>query len=368
MKKLLIPLSILLVSCEKTDILPIAQSVVIDSSPKKKEFRYDTLTSNEVRLSSTRWDNFNGKGLIGYADLNNDGEDDVIYIDGGVFIRIYKNGVYESFKVEGVSFIFARSIIPFDINGDNLLDFVVLAHNDEKLQFNPGEVPYVFINKGNNQFDAKKLNTKQDFWHLGTAGDLDGDGDNDLIICTAGSVSYFKNVGGELIETANVIPSKYKDSHYVGALIDDFNNDGINDVIFFGHEYAILKDKSQIALTRIMFGNKSGIFTEENSITLNEDKIGFGVIIDALCTDLDGDGKKEIILVRTGDPINFSFYKGYRVQILNQPIDVTSQFIDNPYSYSEGWICMIKLVDVNKDGKRDIVELDKRREKYFLQK
>lgn len=368
MKKLLIPLSLLLVSCEKSDVLPINQSVVITPILKQKEFRYDTLTSNEVRLTSTRWDSFNGKGLIGYADLNNDGEDDVIYIDEGVFIRMYKNGGYESFKIEGVSFIFARSIIPFDINGDNLLDFVVLAHNDERLQFNPGEVPYVFINRGNNKFDAKKLNTKQDFWHLGTAGDLDGDGDNDLIICTAGSVSYFKNVGGELIETPNVVPSTYKDSHYVGALIDDFNSDGINDVIFFGHEFAILKDKSQIALTRIMYGSKSGTFTEENSITLAEDKIGFGVIIDALCYDLNNDGKKELILIRTGDPINFSFYKGYRVQILNQTIDVTSQFIDNPFSYSEGWICMIKLVDVNNDGKRDIVELDKRREKYFLQK
>ncbi len=367
MRKLLIPLTLLLFSCDKSEILPIKQYTE-SSTVKKNEFRYDTLTSNEVRLTSTRWDNFNGKGLIGYADLNNDGEDDVIYIDGDVFIRIYKNGYYDTFKIQGVSFIFARSIIPFDINGDNFLDFVVLAHNDERLQFNPGEVPYVFINKGNNSFDTKKLNTKQDFWHLGTAGDLDGDGDNDLIICTAGSVSYFKNINGELIETPNVVPSKYKDSHYVGALIDDFNDDGINDIIFFGHEYQILNDKSQIALTRIMFGNKSGVFSEENSITLAEDKIGFGVIIDALCIDLNRDGKKEIILVRTGDPINFSFYKGYRIQILNQTTDVTSQFIDNPYSYSEGWICMIKLVDVNKDGKRDIVELDKRREKYFLQK
>ena len=87
-----------------------------------------------------------------------------------------------------------------------------------------------------------------------------------------------------------------------------------------------------------------------------------------MCYDLNNDGKEELILIRTGDPINFSFYKGYRVQILNQTTDVTSQFIDNPYSYTEGWICMIKLVDVNKDGKRDIVELDKRREKHFIQK
>jgi len=363
-----------LFSCEKDDITPLMQSPKVDNivSNKPIEYRYDTLTSNEVRLLSNRWDNYNGRGLATNADLNNDGEEDVIFIDEGIFIRTYKNGLYQSQKVEGVSFIFARSIIPFDANGDGYIDFVVLAHNDERIQPNPGEVPYLFINNEGRGFTPQKMDVRQDFWHLGTAGDLDGDGDNDLVICTAGSVTYLRNNGGKFNEVANIVPESYKVSHYIGAMIDDFNDDGYNDIIFYGHEYQIFKDITHIAKTRILFGNKTGIFNEEHSITLGEQKDGFGVIIDGISTDLNNDGIKEIILIRTGDPIYFNFYIGYKVQILNLQNyslnDVTSKFINNPYSYTEGWICVIKLFDVNKDGKKDIIELDRRREKYFLQK
>ena len=368
MKKIfLIIFGLSLLGCTKEEILPIP-SPVISSSPQKVDYKYNTLSSNEVRLLSNRWDTYNGRGTKADSDFNNDGESDVVYIDDRIFARTYKNGTYLSSKIEGVSFVFARSIISFDANGDGYLDFLVMAHNDERIQPNPGEIPYLFINKGGNSFEPKKLNVKQDFWHLATAGDLDNDGDNDLIISTAGSMILLMNINGEFIETENIIPKDYKLSHYVGALVDDFNLDGYNDIIVFGHEFSILKDKTQLAYTRILYGNKSGIYTEDNSSIISEDKTGFGIVIDAVSLDLNKDGKKEIILVRTGDPINHSFYKGYKIQILNENIDVTAQFLNNSYSYNEDWICQIKLIDVNGDGKKDILEFDKRRDKFFLQK
>ncbi|NDB29834.1 VCBS repeat-containing protein, partial [archaeon] len=296
MRKLLFLFSsVLLFSCEKDDIEPMIVSPKVETIPTKPiEYRYDTLTSNEIRGLSDSWHNYHGKGLATYADLNNDGEEDVIYIDEGIFIRIYKNGAYQSQKVEGVSFIFARSVIPFDANGDRYIDFVVLAHNDERIQPNPGEVPYLFMNNEGKGFTPIKMNVKQDFWHLGTAGDLDGDKDNDLVICTAGSVTYLRNDGGKFVEIPNVVPESYKVSHYVGALIDDFNEDGFNDLLFYGHEYAIFENKNQIAKTRILFGNKAGIFNEDYSISIQEERDGFGVIIDAVSFDLNKDGIKEI--------------------------------------------------------------------------
>lgn len=370
MKKLLFLFSsVLLFSCQKDDIEPMIITPKIETIPPKPiEYRYDTLTSNEIRGLSDRWHNYHGKGLATYADLNNDGEEDVIYIDEGVFIRTYKNGAYQSQKIEGVSFIFARSVIPFDANGDRYIDFVVLAHNDERIHPNPGEVPYLFMNNEGKGFTPIKMNVKQDFWHLGTAGDLDGDGDNDLVICTAGSVTYLRNDSGKFNEIPDIVPESYKLSHYVGALIDDFNNDGLNDLLFYGHEFVVLQNKNQLAKTRILYGNKNRLYTENNSTTIKEDTDGFGIVIDAVSFDLNKDGIKEIILIRTGDPIYSKFYIGYKVQILNLNVDVTSKFIDNSYSPNEGWICSIKLVDVNKDGKKDIIEWDKRREKYFLQK
>jgi len=299
--------------------------------------------------------------------LNNDGEEDLIYIENEVSYRIYKKGISESFKVDGVSFVFVRSIVTADFNGDGYIDFVVLPHNDERLQPNPGEIPYIFYNLKGSGFEPKKLNVKSDFWHLGSSGDIDNDGDNDLLISTAGSIRILKNNNGELIETLNVIPTQYRDSHYIGGMIDDFNEDGFNDIIVFGHEFSVING-SDLAVTRILLGNKEGIYSENKSLVIKNDVNGFGIIIDALSIDLNKDGIKELILVRTGDPINSQFYKGYRIQILNGIEDVTDKFIDNSYSKTQDWICFIKLFDVNGDGKKDIVELDKRRSKYFLQK
>ncbi len=108
MRKLLIPISFLIFGCEKEEVLPTPSQESKPIVEAKIEYRYDTLTSNEIRYLSTRWDNYHGKGLASWADLNNDGETDVIFIDDGIFIRTYKNGQYQSQKIDGVSFIFAR--------------------------------------------------------------------------------------------------------------------------------------------------------------------------------------------------------------------------------------------------------------------
>ena len=130
MKKLLIPLSLLLFSCEKSDVLPIQPPLI--NSVKPKEFRYDTLTSNEVRLTSTRWDNFNGKGLIGYADLNNDGEDDCVnYIQlyrliqdpPGTWQIFYKGNVTSSESNRWMPYIaqnVSDRICPWNVNRESL--------------------------------------------------------------------------------------------------------------------------------------------------------------------------------------------------------------------------------------------------------
>lgn len=75
-----------------------------------------------------------------------------------------------------------------------------------------------------------------------------------------------------------------------------------------------------------------------------------------------------MILVRTGDPVNLSFYKGYKIQILNGTTDVTSTFIDNSINKTESSINWIKVLDVNGDGKKDIVDGEKRRNISFIQK
>lgn len=364
MKKTLISIYILtLLGCSKDDILI--------PNKEKEVIGYKNKTTNSIRLDSKIWKWFGNENTSFYADIDLDGDEDVFisnsestplinYNDGGKFTETKLNDGYQ---------IFPRSIIGNDFNGDGYIDFIILAHNDERLNPNPGEIPTLFINERGKGFKVSKLNLKSSFWHLGSSADIDKDGDVDLLVCTAGSIGIMINDGmGNFKEASGMLPISYTNCNLIGGMLEDINKDGYIDLLVYGHEFNVLNNAPYPSKTKILWGNSSRKFTEENSSDIKEDTNGYGIIIDAICVDLNDDGINEIILSRTGDPINSSFYKGYKIQILNGVNDVTDKFIMNNTSNSESAIMWLKIMDVNGDYKKDIVEGVRRRVKFFLQK
>ncbi len=334
---------------------------------------YKNKTTNQIRLESKLWDFWSDLNASFYADIDLDGDEDIFgspqnekslvkYNNGGNFSITTiddKNGI----------FVFPRSIIGNDFNGDGYIDFVVLAHNNEQLNPNPGEIPSLFLNNKDKTFTVSKLPISSAFWHLGSSADLDKDGDNDLLICTAGSIQLMLNDGvGKFTKANERLPSSYANCNLIGGMLEDFNGDGFMDLLVYGHEFNDLSNAQNPSKTRILFGSSSFTFTENNSLVIDSDKSGFGVVIDALYSDLNNDGFKELILVRTGDPINSSFYKGYKIQILKNNTDVTSSFIESSFNKNESAINWIKIFDLNGDGKKDIMDGEKRRNISFILK
>lgn len=370
MKKVIISICVLfLVGCDKDDILtpqqPIEQTI-------KKNVGYKNETTNSIRLQSKVWQWYNENTSF-YSDIDLDGIEDVFTVNQKSFPKIiWGNGITTTLSDGFI--IFPRSIIGNDFNGDGYIDFIVLAHNDESIFPNPGEIPTLFINEKGNGFKVSKLNLKSDFWHLGSSADIDKDGDIDLLICTAGSINIMINDGNGTFTLDNSkVPSSYANSHYIGGMLEDVNKDGYIDLLVYGAEFNSLPNnngfgKNSPSKTRIMWGSNTFTYTETNSIILPNDSDGFGLIIDALCVDLNKDGNNEIILDRTGDPLNHIFYKGYKIQIITDGIDVTDKFISNASSKTDDWIVWMKAMDVNGDYKLDITEGVKRRVKFFLQK
>lgn len=318
---------------------------------------YKGKTTNQIRLESKLWDYWNDLNASFYADVDLDGDEDIFGSpqNGKSLVRYNNGGSFSISTIEDANgiFIFPRSIIGNDLNGDGYIDFVVLPHNNEQLNPNPGEIPSLFINNKDKTFKVSKLDIGSNFWHLGSSADIDKDGDIDLLICTAGSIQMMVNDGSGKFTLANQkIPSSYLNSNLIGGMLEDFNSDGFIDLLVYGHEYNDLTNAPNPSKTRILYGNSSYTYSESNSLAFDSDKNGFGLVIDALFTDLNGDGKKELILARTGDPVNSSFYKGYKIQILNNNTDVTSTFIDNSFNKNESSINWIKILDVNGDGKR----------------
>jgi hypothetical protein len=353
-----------MLGCSKDDI--------ITPNPIETIVGYKNQTTNSIRLQSKVWQWYNENTSF-YADINLDGKEEVFIANENSKPIVMWNDNTSTTISDGLN-IFPRSIIGNDFNGDGYIDFVVMVHNNEQLQPNPGEIPNLYLNDKKGGFIVSKLNLKSAFWHLGSSADIDKDGDIDLVVCTAGSVNIMINdgKGGFTLDNSR-IPSTYTNSHYIGGMLEDINGDGYIDLLVYGAEFNSLPNntgfgKDNPSKTRILWGNSSFSYTEANSMILPNDSDGFGLIIDAVCVDLNDDGKKEIILDRTGDPLNFTFYKGYKIQILTEGNDVTNNFISNASSKTDDWIVWLKVMDVNGDYKKDVLEGNKRRVKYFLQK
>lgn len=357
-------LSIFMIGCSKDDdISPLS----IENASAETANNYKNLTTNSIRLQSKKWEWYRENTSF-YADINLDGKEDV-FISNRMKTPIINWGDGNSTILEDGYQIFPRSIIGNDFNGDGYIDFIILSHNDETINPNPGEIPTLFINDNGKRFKVSKLNLKSDFWHLGSSADIDNDGDVDLLICTAGSINIMINDGiGNFTKADNVLPSSYDNCNLIGGMLEDINKDGYIDLLVYGHEFSDLINAPTPSKTRILWGSKSFVYKEDNSTIIPSDTEGFGLIIDALCVDLNKDGKNEIILDRTGDPINHSFYKGYKIQIITDGIDVTDKFILNASSKTDDWIVWMKVMDVNGDYKLDITEGNNRRVKFFLQK
>lgn len=354
-----------LLGCSKDEmILPIESKVETIET-------YKNQTTNSIRLQSKVWESFGEENASFYADIDLDGDEDVFISnnESNPVIKYKTNNSYEEIKLSDGYQIFPRSIIGNDFNGDGYIDFIILSHNNERLNPNPGEIPTLFINEKGKGFKVSKLNTKSSFWHLGSSADIDRDGDNDILLCTAGSVNIMMNDGmGNFKEASGILPTSYTNCNLIGGMLEDINKDGYIDLLVYGHEFNVLNNATTPSKTKILWGNSSNKFNEENSSDIKEDVAGYGIVLDAICVDLDKDGRNEIILSRTGDPINSAFYKGYKIQILTNEIDVTDKFIYNSYSISEYAITWLKIIDINGDYKLDVTEGVKKRVKFFLQK
>ena len=85
------------------------------------------------------------------------------------------------------------------------------------------------------------------------------------------------------------------------------------------------------------------------------------MVIDFNFADMDGDGKEEVIVNRTGD--NQNYYKGFRIQILknigNQYVDITNNILQDYESFSDKFIFWLRTEDIDKNGKLDIFVADK---------
>jgi len=246
----------------------------------------------------------------------------------------------------------ARQNLVADFNGDGILDLYVA---DTGLGTHSGFRDSYFLSQTNGTWLESSKSHLSDsnfvaFDHGATTGDIDADGDMDIVLTTLEKklVCWFNDGRG-------FMSKKVCGSHFTFAIeLGDMDNDGDLDIVSGGAELTGSKPV-------ILYNNGEGKFSKKTQLpTVGSE---FGGAPEVALNDLDNDGDLDIVVSRVGH-----LYVGTGVQIIknnNSNFD-ENQFIvivDKPKGYeptTEGnphnnFIQNFSFDDVNDDGTTDII-------------
>ena len=241
----------------------------------------------------------------------------------------------------------ARKGILGDFNNDGKPD---VAYPEQGVDIAGGEesAPSILISTPDG-YTMRKLSDRKVYLHTGASGDIDNDGDLDIIMSSQHILTTFLNNGdGTFIET-NVV-EKDPSSEQIGFVsmeLFDINRDGNLDLIAGGDENNLP--------SRVYFGNGSNFsYINSKIIPLTEPWRG---TLDYDFADIDNNGTIEIIMGRFKN-----VYEGYFIEIVTLVDDeyiTISELVDNSEADNIRWITWLRVQDIDNNGSLDIFSNDR---------
>lgn len=233
-----------------------------------------------------------------------------------------------------------------DINGDGLEDFFIGGARLDKGK--------VFVQLPNGKFKRipePALDKDSLYEAAGAAfADINGDGSRDLLIASGGNEDqtgapllrprvYLNDGKGHFTRDEDAIPSNV--SVNASCLkVCDFNHDGYPDIFLGGRD--IPGSYGITPKSYLLVNDGHGHFRDETA-ALAPGLQNIGMVTDASWTDVDGDGKPDLVIVGEWMPV--IIYKNFG--------DHLQKWMEIPKS--NGWWNCIQEADINGDGKPDFV-------------
>ncbi|NIA04205.1 MAG: hypothetical protein GWP09_02535, partial [Nitrospiraceae bacterium] len=338
-----------------TGLEPMGNYTIIPSTPTYSftptERTYDKLLNNIsdadfsgqfkqfIEINAGQLTALNNTSIVS-GDIDNDGDIDLIIsgMDSSFnnYTKIYRNDGTGSFTEINAGQLYPVSngdLALGDIDNDGDLDLILTGYNS-------GPISKIYQNDGTGSFTEINTGQLTDIQQGSIAlGDMDNDGDLDIIICgTSSGVSITKIYQNDGTGSFSEIHSGQLAAATGALALGDIDNDGDLDIILSG-----MNISNGTYVGKIYQNDGSGSFSEINAGQLMQVKnstISIG--------DIDNDGDLDIIL--TGiDNGGLTYSKIYQNNGTGSFTEINSGQIQ---AIGDG---ATALGDINNDGNLDLI-------------